>query len=135
MPLPLPAEATPLEAASQALAATYGGLTLRNGVPIGYVQVDIVGPSAAVSFNTFDTFRGAEAAHTFARWLAALHHHPIGNAGIECDLSCSDAGKIQYQHPNDDDPQPAAQPQRTPTESGPPCRHAPPKPAEKSPHA
>lgn len=58
----------------QALAATYGGLTLRNGVPIGYVQVDIVGPSAAVSFNTFDTFRGGEAAHTFARLLAALHH-------------------------------------------------------------
>jgi len=57
-----------------ALAATYGGLTLRNGVPIGYSQADIVGRSVALSFNTFDTFRGAEAAFTFARWLAALRH-------------------------------------------------------------
>lgn len=57
-----------------ALAALVGGLTLRNGVPIGYLQADIVGRCAALSFNTFETFRGAEAAHTFARWLAALHH-------------------------------------------------------------
>ena len=50
----------------------YGGLTLRNGVPIGYLQADLVGRSAALSFNTFDSFRGVEAAFTFARWLAAL---------------------------------------------------------------
>ncbi len=55
-----------------AVASFYGSLTLRNGVPIGYAQADIVGRSAALSFNTFDTFRGAEAAFTFARWLAAL---------------------------------------------------------------
>ena len=55
-----------------AVASYYGGLTLRNGVPIGYSQSDIVGRSAALSFNTFDTFRGGEAAFTFARWLAAL---------------------------------------------------------------
>jgi hypothetical protein len=55
-----------------ALASFYGGLTLRNGVPIGYQQADIVGRSAALSFNTFETFRGGEAAYTFARWLAAL---------------------------------------------------------------
>jgi len=57
-----------------ALASYYGGLTLRNGVPIGYVQADLTGSSAALSFNTFETFRGGEAAFTFARWLAALHH-------------------------------------------------------------
>ncbi len=57
-----------------ALASYYGGLTLRNGVPIGYHQVDFVGASAALSFNTFETFRGGEAAFTFARWLAALRH-------------------------------------------------------------
>ena len=57
-----------------ALASYYGGLTLRNGVPIGYVQSDIVGRSAALSFNTCDTFRGGESAFTFARWLAALRH-------------------------------------------------------------
>ncbi len=54
------------------IAAIYGGLTLRNGVPIGYIQVDVVGRTAALSFNTFDTFRGGEAAFTFARLLAAL---------------------------------------------------------------
>lgn len=57
-----------------AVPALYGGLTLRNGVPIGYLQADIVGRTAAISFNTFDTFRGGEAAHTFARLLAVLHH-------------------------------------------------------------
>ena len=57
-----------------AVASYYGGVTLRNGVPIGYGQSDIVGCSAALSFNTFDTFRGGEAAFTFARWLAALWH-------------------------------------------------------------
>ena len=56
------------------LAAIYGGLTLASGVPIGYVQADVVGRSAAVSFNTFETFRGGEAAFTFGRLLAALHH-------------------------------------------------------------
>jgi hypothetical protein len=56
------------------LAAIYGGLTLSNGVPIGYVQADVVGRSAAVSFNTFETFRGGEAAFTFGRMLAVLRH-------------------------------------------------------------
>lgn len=56
------------------LQAYYGGLMLRNGVPIGYLQADLAHRSAALSFNTFATFRGAEAARTFARLLAALHH-------------------------------------------------------------
>ncbi len=55
-----------------ALPAIYGGLTLQNGVPIGYHQADLVGRSAAISFNTFDTFRGGESAYTFARLLATL---------------------------------------------------------------
>ncbi|MFZ2650881.1 MAG: hypothetical protein WA210_12345, partial [Burkholderiaceae bacterium] len=54
------------------LASFYGSLTLRNGVPIGYAQADIMGRGAALSFNTFETFRATEAAFTFARWLAAL---------------------------------------------------------------
>lgn len=57
-----------------ALAAIYGGLTLHNGVPVGYLQADLVGRSAALSFNTFETFRGGESAHVFARMLAMLHH-------------------------------------------------------------
>ena len=56
-----------------ALPAIYGGLTLQNGVPIGYHQADFLGRSAAISFNTFETFRGGESAHVFARLLAALH--------------------------------------------------------------
>ncbi len=54
------------------LRATYGMLTLRNGVPVGYVGVDALFRCADLSFNTFPTFRGAEAAYVFARTLAAL---------------------------------------------------------------
>lgn len=57
-----------------ALASYYGGLTLRNGVPIGYLQSDILGHCAALSFNMFETFRRGEGASIFARWLAALRH-------------------------------------------------------------
>jgi len=56
-----------------ALPAIYGGLTLQNGVPIGYHQADFLGRTVAVSFNTFESFRGGESAYTFARLLAALH--------------------------------------------------------------
>ncbi len=56
------------------LPAVYGLLTLQNGVPIGYSQVDVLAGSAAISFNTFPTFRGGEAAYTFARLLAAVRH-------------------------------------------------------------
>lgn len=53
------------------LAAAYGFLILRNGVPIGYGQVDALLGGAEIAFNTFDTFRGAESAGLFARLLAA----------------------------------------------------------------
>ena len=52
------------------LASAYGLLTLRNGVPIGYVQLDGFLSTALVHFNTFETFRGADAAWVFARALA-----------------------------------------------------------------
>ncbi|QQR74335.1 MAG: hypothetical protein IPJ17_01710 [Holophagales bacterium] len=52
------------------LAAAYGLLTLRNGVPIGYVQLDGFLGTTLVHFNTFETFRGADAAWVFARALA-----------------------------------------------------------------
>lgn len=53
------------------VSAAYGLLTLRNGVPIGYVQLDGFLATALVHFNTFETFRGADAAWVFARALAA----------------------------------------------------------------
>ncbi len=56
------------------LPATYTALTLKNGVPIGYIQVELLGYHGALSFNTFETFRGAEAARVFARFIAAAHH-------------------------------------------------------------
>lgn len=56
------------------LPAVYGLLTLQNGVPVGYGQADVLGGTAAISFNTFATFRGGEAAYTFARMLACVHH-------------------------------------------------------------
>lgn len=56
------------------LPAVYGALTLRNGVPIGYVQLDVLFGNAEVSYNTFPTFRGGEAGFVFGRLLAATHH-------------------------------------------------------------
>ena len=53
------------------LAAVYGFLILRNGVPVGYGQVDALLGGAEIAFNTFDTFRGGESAFLFARLLAA----------------------------------------------------------------
>jgi hypothetical protein len=56
------------------LPAVYGALSLRNGVPIGYVQLDVLFGNAEVSFNTFETFRGGEAGFVFCRLLAATRH-------------------------------------------------------------
>lgn len=56
------------------LPAVYGALTLRNGVPIGYVQLDVLFKNAEVSYNTFETFRGGEAGFVFCRLLAAARH-------------------------------------------------------------
>jgi hypothetical protein len=56
------------------LPAVFAGLTLQNGVPIGYVQLDVVGRHAEISFNQFATFRGGGAARVFARLLAAAFH-------------------------------------------------------------
>jgi hypothetical protein len=51
----------------------YGALTMKNGVPIGYVLFSSLFESTEVAFNVFDTFRGAEAAHVLSRVLAVGH--------------------------------------------------------------
>jgi len=56
------------------IPGTCGYLTLQNGVPVGYGDLILVGGSAAVAFNTFETYRGGEAAWTFARLLAMIRH-------------------------------------------------------------
>ncbi|HEY5293708.1 MAG TPA: hypothetical protein VIJ43_15495, partial [Burkholderiales bacterium] len=54
--------------------ATCGYLVLHNGVPIGYGEAFVSGRSATMTFNIFASFRGGEAAHTFARTLAMVRH-------------------------------------------------------------
>ena len=56
------------------LEAVYGFLTLKNGVPIGYVLNSALFGSAEVAYNVFDTYRGAEAALVYGKVLAMLRH-------------------------------------------------------------
>jgi hypothetical protein len=52
------------------LESVYGFLTLKNGVPIGYVLTSALYGSCELAYNVFETYRGAEAAHTYARVIA-----------------------------------------------------------------
>ncbi|HSR15430.1 MAG TPA: hypothetical protein VLL51_06735, partial [Gemmatimonadales bacterium] len=56
------------------LEAVYGFLTLKNGVPIGYVLNSALYGSAEVAYNVFDTYRGGEAARVYGKVLAMLRH-------------------------------------------------------------
>lgn len=56
------------------LRTSYGYLTLRNGVPIGYVQADVLWRCVDLAFNTFDTFRGHDSAAVLGRTMAMLRH-------------------------------------------------------------
>jgi hypothetical protein len=49
------------------LESVYGFLTLKNGLPIGYVLTSALYRSAELAFNVFDTFRGAEAGPVYGR--------------------------------------------------------------------
>lgn len=51
------------------LESVYGFLTLKNGVPIGYVLVSALFGSAEIAYNIFETFRGGESARVFGRVL------------------------------------------------------------------
>ncbi len=56
------------------LEAVYGFLTLKNGVPIGYVLNSALYGSAEVAYNVFDTYRGGEAGRVYGQVLAMLRH-------------------------------------------------------------
>ena len=56
------------------LEAVYGFLTLKNGVPIGYVLNSALYGSAEIAYNVFETFRGAEAGLVYGRVLATVRH-------------------------------------------------------------
>jgi hypothetical protein len=54
------------------LEAVYAFLTLQNGVPIGYALSSALFNSSEVAYNVFETFRGGEAAHVYARLMATV---------------------------------------------------------------
>ena len=54
------------------LEAVYAMLTLKNGVPIGYVLTSALFGSSEIAYNVFETWRGAEAAAVYARVLAMV---------------------------------------------------------------
>jgi hypothetical protein len=56
------------------LEAVYGFLTLRNGVPIGYVLNSALFGSAEIAYNVFETYRGAEAGLVYGRVLSTVRH-------------------------------------------------------------
>ena len=56
------------------LEAVYGFLTLKNGVPIGYVLNSALVGSAEIAYNIFETYRGAEASYVYSWVLACVRH-------------------------------------------------------------
>jgi hypothetical protein len=56
------------------LDAVYGYLTLRNGVPIGYVLTSALFGSAEVAYNVFEPWRGAEAGRIYGRVIGMVRH-------------------------------------------------------------
>jgi hypothetical protein len=56
------------------LEAVYAFLTLKNGVPIGYVLNSALFNSAEIAYNVFETFRGGEAGLVYSRVLSTVRH-------------------------------------------------------------
>jgi hypothetical protein len=54
------------------LEAVYAFLTVKNGVPIGYVLNSALFGSAEIAYNVFDTYRGGESALIYGRVLAMV---------------------------------------------------------------
>ncbi len=54
------------------LDTVYGFLTMKNGVPIGYVLSSSYFNSTEVAYNVFETFRGGESARNYARILSMM---------------------------------------------------------------
>jgi hypothetical protein len=52
----------------------YGFLTIKNGVPVGYVLNSALFGSVEVAYNIFETYRGGEAGFMYGRLLATLLH-------------------------------------------------------------
>ena len=76
------------------LESVYGFLTLKNGVPTGYVLTSALFGSAEIAYNIFETNRGGEAGPVYGRVLAMTRHlfgvdsftvypYQLGGAGNE----------------------------------------------------
>ena len=76
------------------LESFYGVLTLKNGVPIGYMGSSALMNSSEIAFNQFETWRGAEAAWIYARALSMVR--ALFGARVFCVYS------YQLGHHNDE---------------------------------
>jgi hypothetical protein len=56
------------------LEAVYGFLTIKNGIPIGYVLASGFNRSSEVAYNIFEPYRGGEAGQVYGRVLGMVHH-------------------------------------------------------------
>jgi hypothetical protein len=56
------------------LEAVYAFLTLKNGVPVGYVLVSALFGSSEIAYNVFETYRGMEAGPIYGKVLATARH-------------------------------------------------------------
>jgi hypothetical protein len=56
------------------LESVYGFVTLKNGVPIGYVLVSALFGSSEIAYNVFETFRGGESGRIYGKVLSAARH-------------------------------------------------------------
>lgn len=66
------------------LESVYGALTLKNGVPIGYVLLSSLFGSTEIAYNVFDTYRGAQAATVFA-WVVTAAREVFGATTYSID--------------------------------------------------
>lgn len=80
------------------MESVYGMVTLKNGVPIGYVLTSALFGSAEIAYNVFDTYRGAEAGAVYGRVLSmtralfgvdsfTIYPYQLGGAGNEEGLA------------------------------------------------
>ncbi len=76
------------------LRAYVAGLTLKNGVPINYIEAIALCEWMEVGFNTFYTFRGGEAGWIYAQVLRCLCHR--------MGTTCISVYPYQLGHENDE---------------------------------
>ncbi len=80
------------------MESVYGMLTLKNGVPTGYVLTSALFGSAEIAYNVFETYRGGEAGAVYGRVLSmtkalfgvdsfTVYPYQLGGAGNEEGLA------------------------------------------------